>query len=164
MQELQTGLNTHLSWVGSPATFNIDSITTTVMAELIIDYGRPLIGAYEATADDNHAAVVYGYTSNSGSTVFHVHGGWASASLANNLISVSSDLFFSFGYIVDCRDTGEHDITETFTGNNYHSGNYHYYQKKYDCEFCPHVTYEYVQRICNGNCIMINGTEHNHAE
>ncbi|MBQ4322835.1 MAG: hypothetical protein IJC19_02725, partial [Clostridia bacterium] len=26
MQELQTGLNTHLSWVGSPATFNIDSI------------------------------------------------------------------------------------------------------------------------------------------
>lgn len=181
ISEALTGLNAYLDSRSLPVSFISNSVhnvrTTQNKIVSLIEHDHPAIASYfelyGATA--NHTMVVYGYkyteyndgnisidainnnSSNSTDAInydtlmFRVHCGWGSG---NNDVYYSSSWYSQYGYITDCSESGTHyQVFEKHTINNYHSGNYHYYQRKHVCCSCGNnYSYDWYSVPCDGNC------------
>lgn len=113
---------------------------------------------YNANGEFRHAAIAYGYKESNGTlTHYYIHNGWSGTSAAYNIGTISHSMVEQFSYIYDCMDSGEHDYTIRQTARNYHSGNYHYYQYEYDCNYCTDSYYTYIGGTCPGGCIELMG-------
>lgn len=174
-----SGINSYLRSRSLPVSIEYNSTHSvrTTQNKVIsqIEKGRPLIASFSKAygGDANHSVVVYGYSYTSPGSIefnsinpqannvnydtlmFRVHYGWHDQSRYSLLLS--SSWFYQCGYITDCSETGTHyNVFDSYTGDNYHSGKYHYNKRKLVCCSCgEHITYEWEKVLCNNNCLEI---------
>lgn len=139
--------------------------TQIKVVELINNNHPATAGFYEELGGDmNHSVLVYGYSYIPATTIrattdeinydtllFRVHYGWLNE-LDKRDVLLSSSWFKRCGYIIDCTETGTHyNAVDDYTGNNYHSGQYHYFEIRTACCSCGRAdSYDWEMRLCNG--------------
>ncbi len=158
-QFAKEGLNQYIKQE-TPLPFEITTTSIEKNMRYLISNNIVFVGSVKGESEDDtgHAVVVYGYSENSNGVTYYAHYAYPGAS--NNMVTIPQDDLVLAGYIYDCFRSGNHDYTISYTFQNYHSGDYHYDQRKLDCKFCPYITYDYVSRYCDGNCMMIMGDNH----
>lgn len=169
ISDAAVGINAYLSSRSIPVTLicntGDDVQGTKVKIVSLIDHDHPAIVSMAKTygASVDHTVLVYGYKyiSSTGNVnydtlMYRVHYGWSSP----NDAYCSSAWFYQYGHITDCAETGTHcDMFTGYTYNQYHSGNYHYYERKNVCCSCGRIYYDWDAFPCNGNCVIFMSME-----
>ncbi len=156
-------INSYLTSVNAPGTFSCISSSNDQARQKIrelINTDRLAVSSTNTYygADIDHTYVVYGYSTNNSTTLYHVFKGHSWLSAAANNLRLNESWFYDCGYIVDCLDSQNPTHNLRTYNTNYHSGNYHYYETLKKCTICPYSHTTVTSRYCNGNCIEIMNT------
>lgn len=81
---------------------------------------------------------------------------WISEGYGKNGFQIFDSPISGSIYYVVFRKTHTASTSSTATGNNYHSGSYHYYEYDCTCSFCYDDYTTWSKVSCSGNCSTIN--------